>query len=217
MEDKYIGKKYNMLTIISKDINKKDCYWCECECGNIKSIRIYSLKNNRTKSCGCKPYKKKGNIYDLSGEYGIGYTLKNKPFYFDLKNYDKIKEYTWRLNPYNYVLTRMGNKMVYMHRFIMDCPKDMEIDHINGNGTENDNRESNLRACNRQENMKNIKRNGYSYDKNRDKWQVKIRNNGESINIGRFNTEEEAKIARREAELKYFGEFAPKIGENNIE
>ena len=36
---------------------------------------------------------KKYNTYDLSGEYGIGYTSKGEEFYFDLDDYDKIKDY----------------------------------------------------------------------------------------------------------------------------
>lgn len=31
------------------------------------------------------------NTYDLSGEYGIGYTTKGEEFWFDLEDYDKIK------------------------------------------------------------------------------------------------------------------------------
>ena len=38
----------------------------------------------------------KGNRYDLSGEYGIGYASNtNEPFYFDLEDYDKICQWTW--------------------------------------------------------------------------------------------------------------------------
>ena len=37
---------------------------------------------------------KKYNRYDLSGEYGIGWTTNtNHVFYFDLEDYEKIKDY----------------------------------------------------------------------------------------------------------------------------
>ena len=39
-----------------------------------------------------KLYHKKYNTYDLSGEYGIGYSNSGKEFYFDLDDYDLIKE-----------------------------------------------------------------------------------------------------------------------------
>ena len=57
------------------------------------------------KSCGClqkeseiKNGKRnhKTNVYDLNGEYGIGWTFNtNKMFYFDLTDYDLIKNYCW--------------------------------------------------------------------------------------------------------------------------
>jgi len=45
-------------------------------------------------------------------------------------------------------------KIISMHRFIMGDPKGKEIDHINGNGL--DNQKKNLRIVNHQENMMNI-------------------------------------------------------------
>ena len=41
----------------------------------------------------CKEIK---NKYDLSGEYGIGWTHNTEhEFYFDLEDYDIIKYYCW--------------------------------------------------------------------------------------------------------------------------
>ena len=40
------------------------------------------------------------------------------------------------------------------------------------------------------------------------KWRVEIVVNGKKIRCGRYKTIEEAAKARKEAELKYFGEFA---------
>lgn len=40
---------------------------------------------------------RKFNKYDLTGDYGIGYTYNtNEPFYFDLEDYEKIKFWTWQ-------------------------------------------------------------------------------------------------------------------------
>lgn len=36
--------------------------------------------------------KHKTNTYDLTGEYGIGYTSSGDEFWFDLEDYDKIKK-----------------------------------------------------------------------------------------------------------------------------
>lgn len=46
-----IGKKFNMLTVLSKD--KPGYYLCKCDCGNIKSIKTYNFTSGVTKSCGC--------------------------------------------------------------------------------------------------------------------------------------------------------------------
>lgn len=51
------GQKFGELTVIKldKDNQKKGAYWiCQCSCGNIKSISASSLKDGKTKSCGCK-------------------------------------------------------------------------------------------------------------------------------------------------------------------
>lgn len=71
------------------------------------------------------------------------------------------------------------------------------LDHINGIRT--DNRICNLRSVNSQQNhFNNHKAKGYCYDKSRNKFLATIKVNGKSINLGRFNTEKEA----REAYLK---------------
>ena len=58
--DDLIGNRYGFLTVISKDPERtKDgaVKWiCQCDCGNIVSVRGGALKNkteNRTISCGC--------------------------------------------------------------------------------------------------------------------------------------------------------------------
>lgn len=54
-----IGKKFNRLTIMSKegtDKKRQILYLCKCDCGNTKILAGTLLRNNKTKSCGC--YKK---------------------------------------------------------------------------------------------------------------------------------------------------------------
>lgn len=49
------GQKFGKLTVIERDISKigNGAYWfCQCECGNIKSIHGNSLRRGVTKSCG---------------------------------------------------------------------------------------------------------------------------------------------------------------------
>ncbi len=51
------GKKFGRLTVLYKDqerITKSGSYWvCQCECGNIKSIKSSSLRRGEIQSCGC--------------------------------------------------------------------------------------------------------------------------------------------------------------------
>ena len=61
----YIGKKFNMLTVISESgrTNDGQVLWkCQCDCGNFTTIRTTDLKN--IKSCGCLKHKYK----DLTGK-----------------------------------------------------------------------------------------------------------------------------------------------------
>lgn len=50
------GQKFGLLTVVSKDQTANDgkSKWlCQCECGNQTSVLSESLRNGRTKSCGC--------------------------------------------------------------------------------------------------------------------------------------------------------------------
>lgn len=72
-------------------------------------------------------------MYDLTGEYGIGWTSNtNKEFYFDIEDYDKIKDYCWYENDGGYVVTQRNRKTIRMHRLILNLsPKDdIQVDHI---------------------------------------------------------------------------------------
>lgn len=127
----------------------------------------------------------------------------------DLEDVDKVKNYKWYTNK-GYVL---NDSIGWIHRFIMDCPDNMVIDHINHNRL--DNRKSNLRICTQHQNSMNqgIRNDntsgitGVHFDKSRDKWAAQIMYNGRQINLGRFNTKEEAIQARKNAEIEYFGEY----------
>lgn len=77
----------------------------------------------------------------------------------------------------------------------------LDIDHINT--IKNDNRIENLRTATRSENKQNVKHRGIYWHKKNKKWIARIRINYKYINLGSFNTEEEALIAREAGKLKY--------------
>lgn len=51
------GQRFGRLTVLQKDnkrITKSGSYWiCQCDCGNIKSIKSSSLRRGEIQSCGC--------------------------------------------------------------------------------------------------------------------------------------------------------------------
>ena len=198
---------------------------CLCDCGNIAIIRNGSLKNGLTKSCGCGCEanrakilnKSNGNIYDLSGEYGLGKASNADVWFkFDLDDYDKIKDYYWSLS-HRYIVCHQWKVKgcIYLHKFVIN-EKDSMVDHINGDSL--DCRKSNLRKATNQQNSMNHDKPinntsgvcGVSWKKDKQRWKAYITLNGKQIHLGYFkeNEFELAVKARKEAELKYFGEFA---------
>ena len=55
--------------------------------------------------------KRKSNRFDISGQFGVGYTSKGEKFYFDLEDYDKIKDYYWYIDAGGYVVSRLFDKL----------------------------------------------------------------------------------------------------------
>lgn len=217
------GQKFGKLTVIQRDnlTNKKDTYWlCECECnsGQYVSVLGYNLKNGHTNSCGCirkeKTKNKKYNTYNLSEEYGIGWTTSGEEFYFDLEDYEKIKDYTWRFKD-GYIVST-DNPGIRFHRLVTGANENEIIDHIDRN--KQNNRKNNLRLATHQQNGFNIKKPvtntsgiiGVCWHKKSGKWLSRIKHNDINYNLGLFSDINEAIKIRLESELKYFGlEFAP--------
>lgn len=151
--------------------------------------------------------------YDLSGEYGIGFTSSGMRFLFDLDDYDKIKDNSWCISN-GYLHGYRDGKEVKMHRLVTGCPIGMVVDHINLNKL--DNRKRNLRICavNQNNANKNYMSNnrsgklGVYWRKSRKKWIAQIKVNETVKHIGCFDRYDEAVKARIEAEKHYFGEYA---------
>ena len=113
----------------------------------------------------------------------------------DLDDIEKVKDYRWSFKGYvgkGYVKNEK-NKL-FLHKFIMNAPKGVVVDHINHNKL--DNRKSNLRIINKQyisEDFKGIQ------EKN-NKYYSHIKINNKTINLGMYLYKEEAQWARWYAE-----------------
>ena len=227
------NKRFGMLTVIKRandyiypDGKQHQAQWlCKCDCGKEVIVMSAALIRGHTKSCGCtrkevvKEVHKKYNTYDLSGKYGIGYTFKGEEFYFDLEDYEKIKDYCWYINQQGYVMAydynvKENGSHILMHRLIMCSPDEIEIDHINHN--KHNNKKENLRIVNDSQNQMNKSKQknntsgvtGVRWHKKHQKWYAHIGVNRKQIHIGSFDTFEEAVAARKEAEERYFGEYS---------
>lgn len=234
--DNLLGKTFGKLkvvdlgeTYVTPKGQKKTVWICQCSCGNTELIPVMAthLKTGHTTSCGCEKIRitrennSRKNTYDLSGEYGIGYTHNtNVPFLFDLEDYDKIKNYCWRedKNIKGYIVARditqpHKEKEVLLHRIIMNCPKDKQVDHIFHNVR--DNRKKYLRIVTPGQNNYNRtpaegKEVSGIYQTKNGKWNVYIGFEKESIYLGVYDSKEEAIKIRKEAEKEYYKEYAYK-------
>jgi hypothetical protein len=117
-----------------------------------------------------------------------------------------------------YLGVRIDKEYYQVHRVIWfwmtgNWPK-CQLDHKNG--ARADNRWNNLREATngqnslnqglRKDNTSGAK--GITFDKNRNKYRVRISISGVSYMIGRYDTLEEAKEWRKLAEEEFYGEFA---------
>ncbi len=220
-----VGETFGYLKVIKKDKPYRTlkgipmAKWiCECKCGNVVSVRQTHLISGATSSCGCfskerqKELHKKYNTHEIKDGYAIFYTDKNEPFYVDVDDVEKIKGYYWLIDAAGYVSSPFLK--IRLHRFIMECPKDMYVDHISGD--KSDNRKSNLRICTPQQNsfnkrhMTKNKTGIIGVHKNKKgKYIAQISCNGKTIHLGTFENLQDAKNKRIEAENKLFGDFSP--------
>jgi hypothetical protein len=93
-----------------------------------------------------------------------------------------------------YAFAHIKGQTVCLHRAIMECPRGLEVDHINRNGL--DNRRENLRIVTRLGNIANQGPmspygKGYGYDAMMGKWRARVRCKGFSKALY-FATEQEA-------------------------
>jgi len=136
------------------------------------------------------------------------------------------------LNQYKWCVTKDGNTHyavrgiwmpnskqtipIRMHRVILKAPKNIEVDHRNGNGL--DNRRSNLRLCTSGQNTMHQKLNGnnttgfkgVTLDRRaiRKLYWARIQVNNKRISLGCYSTPEAAARVYDAAALKYHRDFA---------
>lgn len=140
----------------------------------------------------------------------------------DNKDYDYLCQWKWYCN--NGYACRIVNhpsgngkyrrERIWMHRLILETPKDMDTDHIDGNRANN--QRANLRAASRSQNNRNMqvlknktnKYRGVHLDKRSKRWKAAISVNSKPIYLGYFSSEKEAALKYNEAAIKFSGDFS---------
>ncbi len=237
------GKIFGRLTVLEQtedyiDLKgkHKSLWLCQCSCEEHNVVKVIGSnlkRSNGTRSCGCigkekasnrmkkmanifNAEKHKTNTYNLSGEYGIGWTSNtNQEFYFDLEDFDIIKNYCWhesinkdglhRLRTYD----SQSKKQIAMHVLLGYN----NYDHIDRN--ELNNCKNNLRQCSNTENNYNRKKfsnntsnyTGVTFIQKRQKWRAFLYKNNQLVLNAMFDNKEDAIKARKKAEEIYCNGF----------
>jgi len=176
--------------------------------------KFFVVAHNET--CGNFKAAQTAPLPDTNGARLIPLT-QGKFAIVDAEDYPRLAKYKWHCHEDKttcYAARRKFNKIVSMHREIMQASPGQIVDHIDRNGLNN--RKTNLRfctpfqnACNRRPDRNtSSKYKGVTFHKRKNKWQAQIYCARKNNHLGYFHDEMEAAIAYdRKAEV-LFGQFA---------
>jgi hypothetical protein len=211
-------------------------WWhCVCDCENATEVNVLgnNLTNGTTKSCGCynlevlSQRSKKYNRYKIIDN--IVYIYFNGTDEHTDINLDKwnniayIQELCWCKDDNGYATANVpkslrehfGKPKIYLHQLICPSTDGYEPDHKDRNKLNN--LTDNLILKTRQHNNlnKNLLKNntsgvtGVYWNKQKQKWVSQVTVNNKTMYLGSFSQKDDAIQTRLQAEMKYFGEFAP--------
>ena len=168
--------------------------------------------------------KTKYNKYYFLKDYIIGIANNTgAEFKIDYEDYKLVCNYSWNqiknqeyLGAY-YIKPNGTVTKIKLHRLILGLidNEDSEkmVDHINHEAL--DNRKENLRIVTNSQNQMNRTKTslntsgerGVYWHKKTNKWQANLQINGKLLYLGLFDNKEDAVLARKNAEVKYFKEY----------
>lgn len=132
----------------------------------------------------------------------------------DAADYAWLSQYHWHLCSGGYAARSEKGKRILMHREIMQPPKGMVVDHVDGSRANNC--RGNLRVCTRAENQRNQRKQrgsacgfkGVGYLKGSKRCHAKVVFEGKTVWLGHFDDEVAAARAYDAKAVELFGEFA---------
>jgi hypothetical protein len=191
------------------------------EINNMESIRQSkrkSLKGVKVIAELCKVYeiwqKIKGHENYSISSFGIVRNDKTDKIVNQISNSGGYKFVFLKGDEKNY--TKSVHRLLAL-TFINNPSNKPVVDHIDG--VRDNNHINNLRWVTRNENCRNCKHyvtntsgiKGVTWHKKSNRWRAQISVNDKNIVLGNFKDIQDASKARKEAEIKYFGEFARQI------
>lgn len=214
MESTKIGTTHGLYTVVEqRPSNRYGLRWLvRCQCGKERDISQTDLA--RTKSCHkCAIVKQRvvPPICEIPGALWLPLAC-GKLTLVEAADYEALNLFKWHIAG-GYPSRKIGYSREYIHRKLLELPeKDpREGDHINGNKL--DNRRSNLRIATSKENSRNAaKKRGNNPYKGvfyrRGEWRAHIGVDSANIDLGAFDSAENAAIAYDAAAVQFHKEFA---------
>lgn len=133
----------------------------------------------------------------------------------DDEDFEYLNQWKWfaRKNLYVfYAVRHKDDKAIFMHRVLMNTPKGMLTDHVDGNGLNN--QKSNLRVCTPSQNecnkalQKNNTTGFKGVHKYKNRYLAQIHFGGKRLHLGSFVKPEDAYKVYCEASKIYHKEFS---------
>lgn len=132
-------------------------------------------------------------------------------------DFDCVNKHRWAARKSRhlyYAQSKIDGKNVSLHAFLLNPPSNVDIDHIDGNGLNN--QRSNLRICSHMENMANQKRHSDSKSPFKgiwraahcDRWAAQLVFNGKKVYLGVYKNPADAALAYDKKAKELFGPFA---------